>query len=74
MGFSFGYAFIFILAGFSAASYQIKKGPDSRWIPVFALIVCLGFSFSQSGFFYGFLTAIEYAVGFGLAHAFIKTK
>lgn len=74
MGFNFGYAFLFGLAGFSAASYHIKKGAEAKWIPVLGLVVCLGFSFSQSSFYYGFLTAIEYSVGFGLAHAFIKTK
>ena len=74
MSFSFGYAFLFGLAGFSAASYQIKRGPEAKWVPILGLIICLIFSFSQSNFYYGFLTAIEFAVGFGLAHAFIKSE
>ena len=38
------------------------------------LIVCVLYTLDKYGGSYGFLTAIEYAIGFGLAHAFYGKK
>ncbi len=74
MFFSSKYAILFGLAGFVAATYNIKVGEKAKAIPVIGLALCVLYSLSNYGFAYGFLTGIEYAVGFGLAHAVYGKK
>lgn len=72
MNLSMSYALIYGLAGFSSAAYAIKVGERVKYVPLIALLCCALFSLSNFGFMYGFLTVIEFAIGFGIAHAFIK--
>lgn len=74
MGFSFEYAVIYSLAGFAAAAYHLSVGEKVKWIPLIGLVVCVLYTLDNYGESYGFLTAIEYAIGFGLAHAFLGKK
>lgn len=75
MGFSTSYALLFGLAGFAAAAYHLKVGENVKWAPLVGLIVCVLYTLENYSFSYAFLTLIEYAVGFGLAHAVIgKSK
>lgn len=74
MSFSFEYAVIYGLAGFAAAAYQLSVGEKVKWIPLIGLVVCVLYTLDKYGGSYGFLTAIEYAIGFGLAHAFYGKK
>lgn len=70
MHFSFTYALIFGLAGFAAAAYHISVGDKVKWIPLLGLIVCVAFVLDSYDGKYAFLTAVEYAIGFALAHSF----
>ncbi len=72
MNFNPQYALLFGLAGFAAGAYFIKGRSGSSKVPIIGLVVCAAFTFSTYGFTYAMLTAIEFAVGFGLAHGFIK--
>ena len=74
MYFSSKYAILFGLAGFVAATYNLKVGEKAKAIPVIGLALCVLYSLSSYSFAYGFLTGIEYAVGFGLAHAVYGKK
>lgn len=71
MHFSLTYALIFGLAGFAAAAYHISVGDKVKWIPLLGLIVCVAFVLDNYAGKYAFLTAIEYAIGFALAHYFL---
>jgi len=71
MNFSLTYALIFGLAGFSAAAYHIAVGDRVKWMPLIGLVVCVAFVWDNYNEMYAFLTAIEYAIGFGLAHSFV---
>ena len=71
MVFSNSYALLFGLAGFAAATYHLKVGENVKWAPLIGLIVCLLYTLENYNAAYAFLTLIEYAVGFGLAHAVI---
>jgi hypothetical protein len=70
MHFSTSYAFLFGLAGFAAAAYHLNVGMKVKWIPLIGLVLCVLYTLDNYGASYAFLTGIEYAVGFGLAHAF----
>lgn len=72
MSLSMSYVLIYGLAGFASAAYAIKVGERVKYVPLIALVCCTLFSLSNFGFMYGFLTVIEFAIGFGIAHAFIK--
>ena len=71
MNFSLTYALLFGSAGFAAAAYQISVGDKVKWIPLLGLIVCVAFVYDNYKGTYAFLTAIEYAIGFALAHSFL---
>lgn len=69
MNFNIGYAILFALCGYVAGGYQLKKGDSAKSIPIIGLVACVGVVLSRyDDWIYGFLTAIEYGVGFGLAH------
>lgn len=75
MHFSTSYALLFGLAGFASATYQLKVGVKVKWVPLVGLLVCVLYTLENYSSSYAFLTAIEYAIGFGLAHAiFAKEK
>ena len=71
MTFNFGYAIMFGVAGFAATAYQLKSGDKAKNIPLYAALVCMAYSAITYSALYAFLTAIEFAIGFGLAHATI---
>jgi hypothetical protein len=72
MNISLTYAIIFGLAGFASTAYAIKT--KQKHVPLIALVVCSIFTLSTYGFVYGFLTILEFAIGFGIAHAYIEEK
>lgn len=72
MSFSTQYAVLFGLAGFASSAYHIKVGEKAKAIPIIGFALCVLYSISNYEFVYGFLTGIEYAVGFGIAHAFLN--
>lgn len=74
MSFNNQYAVLFGLAGFASAAYHIKVGKQAQQVPLIGLAVCVLYTFSNYNLAYAFLTVIEYAVGFGLAHYVIKDK
>jgi hypothetical protein len=71
VGFSTSYALLFVFAGFASAAYHLNVGNKAKWIPLIGLILCVLYTLEKYDGTYGFLTAIEYAIGFGLAHAVI---
>jgi hypothetical protein len=71
MVFSNSYALLFGLAGFAAATYHLKVGESVKWAPLIGLIMCVLYTLENYNAAYAFLTLIEYAVGFGLAHAVV---
>ena len=70
MNVSMTFAIIYGMAGFASAAYAIKTG--AKHVPVIALGLCALFTLGTYGYVYGFLTVLEFAIGFGIAHAFIK--
>jgi hypothetical protein len=72
MAFNTQYAILFGLAGFAASAYHIKVGDEVKAVPIIGFAVCVLYSLAKYNFAYGFLTGIEYAVGFGIAHAIFK--
>jgi len=75
MAFNIEYAILFGVAGFAAAAYQLKNGDKAKKIPLYAVVVCMAYSAITYGALYAFLTAIEFAIGLGLAHMVIdKSK
>lgn len=72
MSFNTQYAVLFGLAGFAAGAYQIKVGSEAKAVPLIGFAGCVIYSLANYNFAYGFLTGIEYAVGFGIAHAVFK--
>jgi hypothetical protein len=71
MNVSMTFAIIYGMAGFASAAYAIKTG--AKHVPVIAVGLCALFTLITYGFVYGFLTVLEFAVGFGIAHAFVKS-
>jgi hypothetical protein len=71
MTFNAEYAIMFGLAGFAAASYHLKNGDKAKHVPLYAVLVCMAYSAVTYDFLYAFLTAIEFAIGLGIAHAVI---
>jgi hypothetical protein len=71
MNVSMTFAIIYGMAGFASAAYAIRTG--AKHVPVISLGICALFTLGTYGFVYGFLTVLEFAIGFGLAHAFIKS-
>lgn len=74
MSFSFSYALLFILAGFAAAAYHLRAGSRTKHAPIVFLSICALFTLSNYGLSYAALTIIEFAIGFGIAHAVIKVE
>lgn len=72
MHLSMSYAILFALAGFAAAAYFLRVGSSAKKVPVLALAVCALYTLANYGFSYAMLTVIEFAIGFGVAHAVIK--
>lgn len=72
MHFSSHYAILFILAGFAAGAYFLRVGPKAKQVPIYGLALCTLFTMADYGFMYAMLTVIEYAIGFGVAHALVK--
>jgi hypothetical protein len=70
MNISLTYAIIYGAAGFAAAAYSIKTG--AKHVPLIALAVCAIFTLINYNFLYTFLTILEFTIGFGIAHAFVK--
>ena len=73
MHFSTQYAIVFALAGFAAAAYFLRFGSSAKKVPIVALAVCVIYTLANHGLSYAMLTAIEFAVGFGVAHAVVKS-
>ena len=73
MTFSTKYAVLFILAGFSAGVYLIKNGKKAKPIPIVGMGICVFYTLAEYGFEYAMLTAIEYAVGFGISYAIVDS-
>ena len=73
MHFSTQYAILFALAGFAAAAYFLRVGSRAKKVPILALAVCALYTLANHGFSYAMLTVIEFAVGFGVAHAVVKS-
>lgn len=73
MHFSTQYAILFALAGFAAAAYFLRVGSSAKKVPILALAVCSIYTLANHGLSYAMLTAIEFAVGFGVAHAVVKS-
>lgn len=69
MNFSLSYALLFGLAGFASAAYHLNSGNNVKWVPLVGVVLCVLYTLENYGFIYAFLTLIEYAIGFGLAHA-----
>lgn len=63
------YALLFGLAGFASSAYHLNVGIKGKWVPLIGLALCVLYTLENYDASYAFLTAIEYAVGFGLAHA-----
>jgi hypothetical protein len=74
MHFSTQYALLFIAAGFASAAYLLRTGQSARKVPIIALAVCALYTLANHGFPYTLLTIIEFGIGFGLAHAVVKTS
>ena len=74
MAFDFGYAALYVAAGFAAGSCHLNTNEKNKWIPVIGLVVCVAYVQSSYGFSYAFLTMIEYAIGFAISHIFFKKK
>lgn len=72
MHFSTQYAILFALAGFAAAAYFLRVGGSARKVPILALAVCAFYTLANYGLSYAMLTVIEFAVGFGVAHAVVR--
>lgn len=72
MHFSTQFAVIFILAGFAAGAYFLTIGSRAKMVPIGGMLLCALFTSFDYGFMYAMLTVIEYAIGFGLAHAVVK--
>jgi len=72
MHLSMSYAILFGLAGFAAAAYFLRIGGGAKMVPIFALSACALYTLANYGFSYAMLTVIEFAIGFGIAHAVIK--
>jgi len=71
MTFSTKYAVLFVLAGFSAGVYLIKNGKKAKPIPIIGMGICVFYTLAEYGFEYAMLTAIEFAVGFGISYAVV---
>ena len=71
MTFSTKYAILFVLAGFSAGAYLIKNGKKAKPIPIIGMGLCVFYTGAEYGTEYALLTAIEYAVGFGISYAVV---
>lgn len=71
MSFSTEYALMYGLAGFAAATYNIKNGDKSKHVPLVAVIACMVYTAASFELMYAFLTAIEFAIGLGIAHGVI---
>jgi len=74
MHFSSKFALIFILAGISAGIYFIKNDKANKNIPIAGMAICALYTLLNYDFPYAMLTLIEYAIGYGLAFAFIEKK
>ncbi len=72
MHLSMSYAVLFALAGFAAAAYFLRVGSGAKMVPILALAGCALYTLANYGFSYAMLTVIEFAIGFGIAHAVIK--
>ena len=70
MHFSWSYALLFGIAGFASAAYHLSVDQKVKWIPLIGFLLCIVYTLDNYGGSYAFLTAIEYAIGFGLAHAY----
>ena len=71
MTFSTKYAILFVLAGFSSGSYLIKNGRKAKPIPIIGMGLCVFYTGAEYGTEYAMLTAIEYAIGFGISYAVV---
>ena len=71
MHFSIQYALVFVFAGFAAAAYFLRVGSSAKLIPIGALAVCALYTLATYGIPYAVLTIIEFATGFGIAHAVV---
>lgn len=74
MYFSAQYALLFVLAGFAAAAYFLRVGPGAKMVPIGGLAVCAFYALTSYGVSYAVLTVIEFAVGFGIAHAVVRVE
>lgn len=74
MYFSIKYALLYVIAGFVASAYHQKEIETGRTIALGGLALCVVYTISTYGFNYGILTAIEYAVGYGLAQLVFKKE
>ena len=69
MTFSTKYAILFLLAGFSAGAHLIKN--SRKPIPIIGMGLCVFYTGAEYGTEYAMLTAIEYAIGFGISYAVV---
>jgi hypothetical protein len=74
MYFSMKFALLYAIAGFVAYSYYLKEGENAKIVALGGLALCVVFTLLKYGFSYAILTAIEYAVGCGLAHMYSAQK
>lgn len=74
MHFSTQYALLFALAGFAAAAYFLRVGSSAKKVPIIALAICAIYTMANHGLSYAMLTTIEFAVGFGVAHAVVRSS
>jgi len=72
MYFSTKYALLYAVAGFVASAYHLKELETGKTVALGGLALCVVYTISTYGFNYGILTAIEYAVGYGLAQVMLK--
>lgn len=73
MHFSTQYALLFAIAGFAAAAYFLRVGSSAKKVPIIALAICAIYTLANHGLSYALLTIIEFAIGFGVAHAVVKS-
>jgi hypothetical protein len=73
MTFSTNYAILFVLAGFAAGVYLLKNGKKAKPIPIIGMGLCILYTGAEYGTKYAMLTAIEYAVGFGISYAVVDS-
>lgn len=74
MHFSTKFALLYALAGFVANAYYIKEGENAKNVLIGGLLLCSLITFSSYGLNYALLTAVEYAIGAGIAHIILNKK